>query len=158
MHNCASCTQLGRFAFYNSAHCGGGSPGIGKLPANAWTLPRSAATSSLSTRAALKSFSNLPEVLWIFSANWMLSSSKVATCRKSSSLKPREVSAGVPSRIPPGDMALRSPNTAFLLAVMWQASKMLSALEPVMPAWRQGKRGGGAAAERKYIHQWSGVH
>ncbi len=45
-------------------------------------------------------------------------SKKSAIFSKSFSFNPRDVSAGDPSRIPPGEMALTSPATAFLFTVI----------------------------------------
>lgn len=63
------------------------------------------------------------------SPSWM----KRATCSKSFSVNPREVSAGVPSRIPPGRRAEASPGQVFLLQVMRAKSNTCSAFAPSIP-------------------------
>mmetsp|Transcript_29782 Transcript_29782/g.75858 ORF Transcript_29782/g.75858 Transcript_29782/m.75858 type:complete len:235 (+) Transcript_29782:307-1011(+) len=56
-----------------------------------------------------------------------------ATLTKSASLKPRVVSAGVPTRMPPGMMALLSPGTLFLFSVMDTSSSTVCTRAPSMP-------------------------
>eukprot|EP01139_Manchomonas_bermudensis_P001878 Amastigsp_a3076_76.p3 type:complete len:175 gc:universal Amastigsp_a3076_76:1223-699(-) len=57
----------------------------------------------------------------------------------SSAVMPREVTAGVPRRTPPGVAAERSPKTAFLLAVIAACSKTFSIFEPVRSCGRRSQ-------------------
>mmetsp|Transcript_677 Transcript_677/g.1780 ORF Transcript_677/g.1780 Transcript_677/m.1780 type:complete len:219 (+) Transcript_677:65-721(+) len=113
------------------------SPGMGKARANSLT---SALRASISGKLcdltkALKSLSlPSPGVLALRStAIWMPLWTRSATFSKSSSTKPRVVSAGAPILMPPGTMALLSPGTEFLFSVIWHRSKMVSTLAPSTP-------------------------
>lgn len=57
----------------------------------------------------------------------------VRTMRKWSSLKPRVVSAGAPTRTPPGFNAEVSPSTAFLFRVMEVLSQIVCIFAPLNP-------------------------
>mmetsp|Transcript_21863 Transcript_21863/g.70613 ORF Transcript_21863/g.70613 Transcript_21863/m.70613 type:complete len:232 (-) Transcript_21863:166-861(-) len=112
-------------------------PTTGNCPAKASTSARSSANSGHGSAlsAALKSASFLPtlaEALTCFAIStprWM----KWATASKSSSTKPREVSAGVPTRMPPGMKADLSPGTVFLLRATLAISRTDSTRAPSMP-------------------------
>lgn len=58
---------------------------------------------------------------------------KFATTLKSISSNPREVNAGVPSRIPLGFVISVSPGMVFLLMLMLHLSKTFSATAPFTP-------------------------
>ena len=53
---------------------------------------------------------------------------KSATESKSDSMKPRDVNAGEPMRMPPGTIALLSPGTVFLFSAMCASSSTRSTL------------------------------
>mmetsp|Transcript_31436 Transcript_31436/g.68743 ORF Transcript_31436/g.68743 Transcript_31436/m.68743 type:complete len:269 (+) Transcript_31436:84-890(+) len=114
--------------------------GIGKLLAKASTSVLRAATSALFSSPTTKSFSILPcdccTEMQICAARCKNS----PTLTKSASNRPREVMAGVPMRTPPGLSALASPNTAFLLRVMWPSSQTFSILFPEMLSGRISHR------------------
>mmetsp|Transcript_92371 Transcript_92371/g.270382 ORF Transcript_92371/g.270382 Transcript_92371/m.270382 type:complete len:301 (+) Transcript_92371:53-955(+) len=59
---------------------------------------------------------------------------------KSSSIRPREVMAGVPTRRPLGFMALLSPGMVFLLRTMDDCSQTSSDLLPLTPLERRSRR------------------
>ena len=63
-----------------------------------------------------------------------------ATCSMSSGFMPLLVSAGVPSRTPPGFWALTSPSSEFLFAVMAHAERAFSSLLPVRESGRASQR------------------
>mmetsp|Transcript_31050 Transcript_31050/g.81310 ORF Transcript_31050/g.81310 Transcript_31050/m.81310 type:complete len:202 (+) Transcript_31050:242-847(+) len=63
-----------------------------------------------------------------------------ATHSNSTSLNPRVVMAGAPTRMPPGERAERSPGTQFLFRVTLTASQIFSILEPVTPRGRRSIR------------------
>mmetsp|Transcript_19598 Transcript_19598/g.47454 ORF Transcript_19598/g.47454 Transcript_19598/m.47454 type:complete len:256 (-) Transcript_19598:610-1377(-) len=108
--------------------------------ARASALILSAAISALPSRAGMKSLSALPDFSCTRMAICTPSHTSSATCSKSASVKPREVSAAVPMRTPPGISAEVSPATEFLLSVIDASSNTFSALEPVSPAGRRSQR------------------
>mmetsp|Transcript_14894 Transcript_14894/g.17118 ORF Transcript_14894/g.17118 Transcript_14894/m.17118 type:complete len:222 (-) Transcript_14894:21-686(-) len=119
---------------YSFVGNGDSSPGNGNCTAYSRTSAPNEDNSVLCSQAFTKS-TNLVEG----DAAWMcfpISTARVknsATSSKFFSVRPRVVRAGVPSRTPPGVIALLSPTILFLFAVMWQKSNNFSILEPVMP-------------------------
>jgi len=72
--------------------------------------------SELLVNASLKSLIFLFPVIWVaWVVVWIASSIKSTTCSISFSFNPRVVNAGVPNRIPEGEIADLSPGTVFLL-------------------------------------------
>mmetsp|Transcript_89129 Transcript_89129/g.144394 ORF Transcript_89129/g.144394 Transcript_89129/m.144394 type:complete len:230 (+) Transcript_89129:215-904(+) len=114
-------------------------PGMGLVVARASALALRAAISALPSRAGRKSLSALPVLACTPRQILTPSSIRSAILMKSSSMKPRDVSAGVPMRTPPGMRAEVSPHTAFLFKVIDASSKTRSALEPVRPWGRRSR-------------------
>merc|ERR1740123_1003915 len=112
-------------------------PGYPNLLAQGTTSDLSAAISAFPSIPFSKSFSFLPWLSWTLMAMLQHLCRNSPICLLSSSLHPRVVIAGMPTRTPPGDRAEASPWTAFLFSVMDTASVIFSSFEPVSPCGRR---------------------
>mmetsp|Transcript_47037 Transcript_47037/g.147400 ORF Transcript_47037/g.147400 Transcript_47037/m.147400 type:complete len:265 (-) Transcript_47037:765-1559(-) len=114
-------------------------PTVAKRPAKSSTSVLSCRSlpGGLSFSTFLNSTSLGPLCFWTSAATSTASPMNSPMRTKSSSMSPREVMAGVPTRRPLGFMALLSPGMVFLLSTMDACSQTASALEPLTPLERR---------------------